>query len=162
MSQLKQAIEVLSNAFDIEVTKLHLRPEAQVLIADSFTNWYYQEDVYSFFILGNLHAQADYIMRTPVLRDFVLNVTDRASLQLVMFDVDREGLIKEIVSSVCYTKINPVDANKSLLIKEINEGLYINPEALTVLLKENFWILVLFLLTVFFQQTLYYQQLNEL
>jgi hypothetical protein len=162
MSQLKQTIEVISSAFDIEITKLHLRPEAQMLIADSFTNWYYQEDLYSFFILGNLHAQTDYIMRTPTLRDFVLNVTDRVSIQLVMFDIDREVLLKEVVLAVCSTKVNPVEANNSLLIKEINEGLYVNPGALTSLLKENFWILVLFLLTVFFQQTLYYQQLNEL
>ena len=162
MSNLEKAVSVVCTSFDIEITKLHLRPEVQMLIGDNFTNWYYQEDLHTFFVLGNLFNTSDYIQRTPVLMDFILNLTDRTSIQLAMVDIDRLALISEVVLAVCYTKVNPVETNKSLLIKEVNDGLYINPEALTILLKENFWLLVLYLLTVFFQQTQYYAQLNEL
>jgi len=69
----------------------------------------------------------------------------------IAFDeIQQNALIKTVVRAVTRNK---VQSENTLIIKEVAESIYVNPEVLTILLKDNFWMIVLYLVSLYFYQS---------
>lgn len=154
-------IEAVVESFDVEISKLKNNENMLLNVVESITGFYYAKDLHTFFILANLDKTVKDIYLSAILRDFILNLTDRVSFKMALSDISNDSLINAIVESVCRNKVNPRISNNSLINVELNESLYVSPEALTALLQDNFWLMVLFILIIFFQKTQVYESLLE-
>ena len=133
-TDLKKAISVVCSAFDIELSRLHLNDDRSNLIMGVFTEWYYSKDLHSYWILVNMYDMTDQILKSTALRDFVLNLAERANTMMTVQHINYDTLLDEVVTSVCRNKVNPSTEHQSLLVQELNDSIYVSPTVLRVLL----------------------------
>lgn len=153
-------IKLLAEAFDTEFARLP-NEEVAIRLANTFDALYRTTNFHTFFVMVNLKNITETIFGDEILRAFLLNLTDRFSflLDASSISVEKE-LIPTLVTAITRNKKPPNDDN-SLIIKEINAGLYIEEEVLTNILEHNFWIVVFYLLIMFYSRTNTYAVVNK-
>lgn len=156
--ELNDSIEAIVTAFDVEMVRTSISNEKTSLIIATFTEYYYDRDLHSFFILENIRTLTENIQRTPIVRDFTLSFVDRASLILSTKSINEDQLRATVTHAVCRNRIDVSNANVSLLSTDLNESFYTRSNLLNELLKDNFWLLVVYLVIVYFQQTSVFKQ----
>lgn len=156
--EFQATIEIVTDAFDIEITKI-ANENIVLSLIDTFESYYKSKDLYTFFIPINLKLLTEDIFTSPNFRDLVLNITDRVSLNLIS-SIDNTRLLNSIVKAVCINKVRP-ETESSLMSRELNESLYIKPDVLKELLSNNYWLMVFFILITYFYQTKVYKGLLE-
>lgn len=156
-------IAIIVNAFDIEVARQSNRDngEKTEYIVNRMTDLYNNTDLHTFFVLASLQETAESLFSDSIMQNFILNYVERVAMQLNVSDVDLVCLINSVVKAVCLNKTNPKHSdNDSLVFKKINESLYIDSEILKETLCDNIWLVFLYILIVFFQQTEIYKGLS--
>jgi hypothetical protein len=147
------------NQFDEEISRL---PEGKRFhsVMEHFTRLYLDTDIYKFFILYNLNRNADSIFSDTVIRDFTMNLTDRVSFLMTSKSDYDDMLINSLVTSITRNKPNPASQG-CYIDEETRSALYISEKDLTSLLKNNFWLLIIIVLSLFFNKTALYKQLIQ-
>lgn len=150
-------IGIVVESVDIEITRL---PNDKVVetIASYLFSLYLSTDYFAIFTLAGLQKTTVDICDVIIVRDFILNLTDRISLSLPLTEKDEDRFIKTLVRGICRNKTN---SDNSLFVKEINDSLYINPEVLTTCLKDNFWLIVVYIISIHFHKTQIYHTFKE-
>ena len=154
--QYSGAVAVVVNGFDREIVRC-FDETVSLNIIDRFTSLYYGVDLFSFFTAQNLKAVTEDFFTDDLLRRFLLNYVDRVSIDIASMELTYDDVfIGTIVEAV--TRNKPYAENShSLINKEVLSSLYINKEVLTSILKDNFWLAVLYLLLINFHQTSVYK-----
>jgi hypothetical protein len=158
---ISESITTIIESFDIEISRLSLNEKSLASVVELITNYYYNRDIYSFFALRNVKGYSEDLLNNVIYRDFILNLTDRVNILLLWDKKILDSLISNLVDGICRNKVNPSVQNNSLLVKEINESLYMSPDGLKNLLKDNVWLVILFLLIMFFQKSVTYKTLTS-
>lgn len=160
-TELDFYIDTVIECFDLEITRMSHNEKLVMKILDRVNEYYLTKDIPTFFVLVNLKNTTLEVFQDAELRDFVLQLTDKVSLLTTIAEFDYSILINSVVQAICRNKVNPEQSNESLINKELNASLFINPGILSSLLKDNSWLIVLFILTVFFQRSQVYRSLKE-
>lgn len=156
--ELNEAIEAIVAAFDIEMIRAAISNEKMALIITTFTEYYYDRDLHSFFILENIRTLTESIQRTPIIRDFTLSFVDRASIFLSTKSINEDQLRATVTQAVCRNRVDVGTSHVSLLSPDLNESFFTRSTLLNELLKDNFWLLIVYLVIVYFQQTSVFKQ----
>jgi hypothetical protein len=157
--ELNEAIESIIAAFDIEMIRTAVSNERLNLIMSTFTEYYYSRDLHTFFVLENIRSLTENTMKSTTIRDFTLSFTDRASILLSTKSIDEDKLRGTVVQAICRNRVDVGTSNVSLLVPDLNDSFFIRDTLLNDLLKDNFWLLVVYLVIVYFQQTSAFKQI---
>ena len=147
--ELMFVIDTTVQAVDIEVGRIYNEKELGV-VSDALFSLYRDTNYFNFFTLQSLKRLTEETYDSEYYRDFVLNVVDRISSSITYDEKDEDRLIKTVVRSICRNKI---DSTNSLIVKDVNDSIYVNPEVLETCLKANFWLIVLYFISIHFHKT---------
>lgn len=107
-------------------------------------------DLYSFFTLPRLKKLADDVLEDDVIRGFVLNLTERASLRLTAISgIIRTNISRTIASAVTDNKRPHVAGTAQLINVEVSDTLYTGEDELVTLLEDNYWVSILYIMTAY-------------
>jgi hypothetical protein len=155
---LKQFIRGVTSAFDAEVARISIsNPDYANQIGHAMMSRYLGENIHSFFVLSNLKDMTETIQRSPMLRDAIFNIADRASAHMAIIECDIETIHAYIVESVCRNRVDVTADNQSLISPDTNDALYIRPEILKILLASNYWLVCVWVLMMYFQHSTYFK-----
>jgi hypothetical protein len=150
IDRITKAVAAAVESFDIEVARLNKEDEA-VKVMSFFENLYRTTNLYSFYVPVNLTETTNHFLTDTTLRAFLLNYIERVSMSFAVKELSYDNIFLDLlVSHITLAKTHPESAY-SLINKEVLDSLYVNPEVLKSLLKDNFWLTVLYLLLVNFQ-----------
>lgn len=152
--ELEFVVNTIVESVDIEVTRIKANEKELGVVADHLFSLYRDTNYFNFFTLGHLKYLTEDVFDNEHFRDFMLNLTDRVNASLPYNDKDEDRLIKTVVRSVCRNK---TDTDDSLIIREVRDSIYVNPEVLYTCLKANFWLIVIYLLSIHFNKTEVYK-----
>lgn len=152
-TDLQQLIGILVKAYEAELSKLSYDTDRFKVVFDKMYEYYITTNLFSFYTLVNIKSIVDDTLSNVIFRDFFFNYVEHAMLDVKAKDLDLDGIINSIVDSVCATKVDPDRDNTSLLIKEMNQSLYVNASILKVLLKDNVWLMFLYILITKYYET---------
>jgi len=145
----------LIESFDIEIAKLELfdsGKDSSLVVIEYIMNLC-SEDHYKFFIMQSINDKVESVFTNAAIRDFVLNLTDRFSFLISCKDYYlTDELINSITASVTLNKPRP-DSDLSLINDELLETLYMPSATIRELLKDNFWLITLYLLVMVYTKT---------
>lgn len=147
--QLMQVVDIVIISVDVELSRLIVEKELTEAL-DYLIRLFLEKDYFSYFSLQSSAKTIEEIFERPVIRDYVLNLTERVSMTIAFDEIQQNALIKTVVRAVTRNK---VQSENTLIIKEVAESIYVNPEVLTILLKDNFWLIVLYLVSLYFYQS---------
>lgn len=148
--RMTKAIASVVESFDIEFARLE-NEETSVKILSSFVGLYGSTNLFSFFVPVSFQETTQYFMTDVTLRNFLLNYTERVSMSFATKDLTYdESFIDLMARHITLCKVSP-ESTYSLINKEVLNSLYVNQEVLKSLLRDNFWLTVLYLLLVNFQ-----------
>lgn len=142
---LKMIQDLVVESMDIEFTRV-VGEKHQMVVFDFLHRLHLTTNWYSFFLPINLVNLSREIYESEVLRDFILNLSERVSLGLAFQEFNLTYLINSIVVATCRTKINPQGNHKSLIPEQINQTIYVNQDHVRACLKDNFWLLIAYLM----------------
>ena len=161
--QLQKVIRIVIESFDTELVRLSMYNNDHSKHAISKTlDFYCNKDIFSFFTLLNLKEITEDIFTDAIYRDFLLNVTDRVNLSLSLEEFNNDWVINTIVQGLSNNRVDPQSTNDSLMNIEAQQSIYVNPEVLRHVLKHNCWVVMLFLVLVFFQNSQVYAGITKL
>lgn len=144
-------VSAVVESFDIEIARLEQKEDELLKVQAYFDGMYYSTNLYSFFVPVSFKEVTNYIFSDATLRQFMLNYVERVSMALKVRQLTYDDdLVKILTDAVTVSKSHP-DSQYCLINKEVIESLYVNPEVLQSMLKDNFWLVVLYLLLVNYQ-----------
>ena len=144
--------DIIILALDTEITKITNEEELEEVLSN-LLNSYYTRSSHSFFILISLKEITIETFSNIPIRDLILNIADRVSIQLSTQDFSKDRLINTITTGICYNRTNTNYINNSLISSDINNALFINQDTLNSCLRDNFWLVVLYLMLMFFHKS---------
>lgn len=150
--QLLFAISSVVRSFDAELIRM-IVPETSEKIVDAFMEMYHRVELYAFFTPLNIKYIYGTIFDDAVIRSFVLNITDRTSLDISTSNMDINKLYETLKEGCCLGKVNNNSSGYILMSNDVSSSFYIEKEVLSNQLKSNFWLIVLYLLLMNFHQT---------
>ena len=132
--ELAFVVTTVVESTDTEITRIVNEKELRIVL-DALYNLYHNTNYFSLFTLQSLKELTVDIFDSEPFRDFILNVVERVSVELPYSEIDENRLVQTIVRAVCRNKSH---TDNSLIIREIKESIFINPEVLQTCLKDNF------------------------
>lgn len=150
IDRMAKTVAAVIESFDIELARLDNTDEA-IKVMSFFENLYRTTNLYSFYVPLNLTETTNQFLTDTTLRAFLLNYVERVSMSFAVKELVYDSVFLDLlVSHIALAKAHPESAY-SLINKEVLDSLYVNPEVLRSLLRDNFWLTVLYLLLVNFQ-----------
>jgi hypothetical protein len=147
--ELTFVTDITVSAVDIEVYRIYNEKELSV-VSDALFALYRDTNYFNFFTLQALKRLTEETFDNEHYRDFILNVTERISSMLPYSEKDEDRLIRTIVRGICRNKS---ESSNSLIVKDVNDSIYVNPEVLETCLKANFWLIVVYIISIHFHKT---------
>lgn len=170
--QLNDINKLICESFDFEKIRLDLRQKTKpdnkeiTLVVAWIYQKYIEVDYAMFFTARQLQELTQEVFSTIELRSFVLNLTERVSNGLAVFP---EGTVEKFKSkikeSIDRTRTKAVDEegvplnNTSLISADILTSYYIGTEVVESILKDNFWLLVIYQLLQNLHHTVAFEHL---
>lgn len=144
--------DAVLQAFDQEVLRLGTNEKEVARIYDLFQSLHHTTRFHLFFMAASYEKLVDDIFMDPASTDFVLSLTDRVSLMMIADDPKNdERIVEQMVRGVTRNKASVESA--SLLNENLIKSIHQTSEDLTKLLKDNFWLIVVYFLVMYFQNT---------
>lgn len=156
--KLHPVVELITDAFDYEYVRIMLKSKMNdSKEGERINTWIYdlylKIDFFTFFTDQSLQKVVEEVFLDEYVRQFVLNVAERVTLGFDFLTGESvEAFRDNVVKSLIRTRPNP-ESNNSLLSPEIISSIYIEGEVLKVLLADNFWMIVLYVLLCNFHHT---------
>lgn len=154
-------VDIVTDSYDNEVMRV-LEPIASQKIVEWFIGKYHVTNIAAFFNLRHLKELTEEVQKDNGLWMFLMGVTDRVSLQtLVVRSPSFDPVMDSIVRALVRTKDQPDTDNYSLVPKELRSELYTKGDTLNTLLVNNYWLIILYILIVFFEKTQAYTAIKN-
>lgn len=151
--RLPYLVDSIVQAFDHETNRLFGKNEKDLArIYDLFLSLHHRTKFHTFFIASVYEKLTEEIFMDQVAMDFVLSLTDRVSLLTVTDDPEDDDQIVELmVRAVIRNK--PDIKSASLLNENLIKSIFQSADDLRQLLKDNFWLIVVYFLIMYFRNT---------
>lgn len=154
---LAYIVNACVSSFDTQLSLITNVKEYNTIVTN-IISWHSDIDISVFFVLSNLERVSVEVCENVSLRSFLLNMNDRINFTIMsMVDKYNNDFIDQFVKSIVSSRSK--DYSKSLLNSELNETLAINGDVLKSLLKENVWLLNLYIILMYFHETNLYKSL---
>lgn len=139
----------IDKLFKIELSRLTARNPDHAKRVVEFVMTLYMERLSTFFALSVIQDRVETINMNPMIRDFVLDLSEKFSFILTNSDLEGgEKLLFTVVESI---KRNHQKRNDiTLLNPSTADTLSFDDGVLRELLENNFWLLTLYLLVLYF------------
>jgi len=139
----------IEKLFQLELSRLSGKNPEHARRVLEFVITLYMEQISTFFTLSVIKDRAESINANSVIRDFVLDLSDKFSFMLTNAElVGGSKLLFTIVESVKRNHGEKTDF--TLLHPSLVESLQLDEKVLIDLLNDNFWLLTLYLLVLYF------------
>ena len=149
---LPTLVNTIVEAFDQEVSRLGPNEKEIARVYDLFLSLHHKSKFHVFFIASELDKLVEDIFMDQASTDFVLSLTERVSLMMVYPDPkDDAQIVEHMVRALIRNK--PGVDSASLLNEHLITSIYQSSEDLTKLLTDNFWLIVVYFLVMYFRNT---------
>ena len=149
---IEQVNFVGTNIFKLykgELSRLTLKNPEHGSRVQQFVLTLYMEQISTFFTLSVIQHRAEVINTDSIIRDFVLDLSEKFSFLLTNSELEiGDKLLVTIVESV--KKNHGRKTEYSLLHPSLVDSIAVEESVLVDLLKNNFWLLTLYLLILYF------------
>jgi hypothetical protein len=145
-------VDTVLQAFDQEVARLGSNEKEVARIYDLFLSLHHTTRFHLYFMAASYEKLVENIFMDPASTDFVLSLTDRVSLMILADEPKNDDkIVEHMVRGV--TRNKPDEGSASLLNENLIKSIHQTSEDLTKLLKDNFWLIVVYFLVMYFQNT---------
>lgn len=159
--QLKSVIRIIVQGFDIELARI-IDEKSQLKIVDNYIRLYHDSSYFTFFTLQNLKTLSLALFTDEIQRSFILNLTDRVSMGMITKELNYdERFLTSIVRGICNSKKEFSELKLSLMNEEVATAISVNPDMIRLVLIDNMWLTVIYLLLINFQQSSFFQTFTE-
>jgi hypothetical protein len=134
--------EAVLDAFRAEYG-LYILQDNEVNNLTSFFNYIVSINIFMFFTLDNIKEIVTYINNDVTTRNFILNLTDKATIEYLGKDGQLESIINDIVTMVEYNKNAP-----KLYDERLADSLVFDADDLTNTLSNNYFIVICYYLCI--------------
>lgn len=139
----------IEQLFKIELGRLTVRNPDHAKRVSEFVLTLFMERLSTFFTLSVIKDRAETINTNPAIRDFVLDLSEKFSFALTNSELEGgKKLLFTIVESI--KRNHQKRSNLTLLNPSTADTLTFDEEVLRELLENNFWLLTLYLLVLYF------------
>lgn len=146
--QCDQIIVDVVTSFEIELARIQSKPRLDKIVI-YFYGLHYDQPLFSFFTPVSVQTLTQDIFTDTVIRSFVLNLTERVSLLWSNSDLKYgDKFIDTFVNAICINKQPYSENTNSLINKEVLQSIEMVPDVFKSLLKDNMWLLIIYLLTI--------------
>lgn len=135
--------------YKAELSRLILKNPDHGSRVQQFVLTLYMEQISTFFTLSVVQHRAEVINTDSIVRDFVLDLSEKFSFLLTNSELENgDKLLVTIVESI--KKNHSKKSEYNLLHPSLVDSLEVNEPVLVDLLSNNFWLLTLYLLILYF------------
>lgn len=157
--ELSVVYNAVVNSFDDEMSRL-LPNEPTTRVTEYFAGLYHSVNLHSFFVPLCFKKLSEDIFSNELLRGFVLNLNDRVCVNIAGHDLSLDERFYETLAiALTRNKVKVDGVNFSAINREVLSSLYIGKEALLPFMKDNSWIVIIYVLLVNFKKTNVYKAL---
>lgn len=144
--QIDKVTEIVILAFEAEISRAANGANQRQLLS-KVTQWHYDKDFFTFFTGQAITDLAEEIFAFANTRAFILNITERVSLQLSSSDLQYdERFIGTFAKAIARNKVPYDDSGKSLINKEVQQSIETSEDVISTLLRSNLWLFVTYIL----------------
>lgn len=139
----------IQQLYKAELSRLILKNPEHGSRVQQFVLTLYMEQISTFFTLSVVQHRAEVINTDSIVRDFVLDLSEKFSFLLTNSELETgDKLLVTIVESVKKNHGRKTEYN--LLHPSLVDSIAVEESVLVDLLKNNFWLLTLYLLILYF------------
>lgn len=161
MEKLAKIVPFVVDSFDIELARV-FENKNQIKILDHYYGLYHSANYATFFTLRNLQNLSTIVFGDAVQRDFILSLSERVSISLALIDLPyQDKLVDHFVKAITVNKPEPRSQSACFMDQGTQESISLTADALRMVLMENFWLLITYLLLINFQRSVFFQKLSE-
>jgi len=153
MNEMSLAISKITNCFDAELIRIGVNDNDSEIVMVFFSELYFDSNLFTFFTLMNVKETVTKVFYNEVIRDFILNLTDRVCLSLLEDNIEFSKLVTLIKGAVKLNRSSDSTETNCLIPLEIRQSIYLNIEVLDDLLSSNAWLVVFYLVLANYQKT---------
>lgn len=151
--------DAIVNSFDDEMSRL-ISDELTKRVAEYFVGIYHNVNLHSFFVPMCFKKLSEDIFTNELLRGFVLNLNDRVCVNIAGGDLSlNEKFYDTLASALTKNKVKTDTSHFSMINPEVLSSLYIGKDALLPFMKDNSWLVIIYVLLVNFKKTNIYKAL---
>ena len=149
-------VDIILTSFDEEMARMMLSNEAMSkVLGEFFLERHLSRSCHVAFTTVNLYNIADQVMSNTHIRDFILELTDRVGVSISLSNLTIRALLESLVSGIISTRAAE-ENNQALMTPEIISSINISKESLEELFTDNIWIVVLYVLSMYLNHTVFY------
>lgn len=139
----------IQQLYKSELSRLILKNPEHGSRVQQFVLTLYMEQISTFFTLSVVQHRAEVINTDSIVRDFVLDLSEKFSFLLTNSELETgDKLLVTIVESI--KKNHGKKTEYNLLHPSLVDSIAVEESVLVDLLKNNFWLLTLYLLILYF------------
>lgn len=159
LSQLEILSTIIPESFDQEYNRniVDLRKND---IKAFFLGFYFESKFFTFSAPKTLIHFSTEIASNPIIRDFILNLTDRCLVLMSVEEMDFDSCCETLAAGLCTNKPPQTEAKYILLPDQVAQSLEVSTEELKRMFKNNAWLLVLYYLHLFMHKTTFFQEVK--
>lgn len=154
--ELYAIFDIVSNSLDVEISRV-LDEENLKHISGRLLDFYYKTELHNFFLPLSLKDVTESIFTSVPMRDFILAVTRRSYLEINSLLPDIDALVHSVVSTTELTVNRAGKPDNSLIPKHLYESIYVDKDVVNVCLKNNTWLVILYLCLSNLHNTVYFK-----
>lgn len=146
--QLELFIEYIVSNFDITIMQ---EIDKDKEFSRKILALYYEFIASTFFVESNLNNLSELYSTDKTFKYYIDLLVEKVSLLTTVQEIPYESLINTFMEGICKNKNE--STGSSLINEQHKELIKIDEEYLNQILKDNFWILVIYTLLLFFDRT---------
>lgn len=148
----------IASLFDQELIRLQKKSSNATEKVIAFVVSLYFDSITTFFSVSVVESNASKMNEDAVIRDFLLDLSEKFSFSITNMDMDNgERLLNTVIESV--SRVHMVQQPEySFINQKVLESIQFDKSTLTLALENNFWLLTLYLLVLFFKQTMTFKE----
>ena len=159
--QCEQVTVDIVSSFENELSRIQNKTSIDKIIVFIY-GLHYDQQLYSFFTPISVKTLTEDVFTDTVIRSFILNLTERLSLLWSNSELEySDKFLDTFVSAICTNKQPYGEKTNSLINREVLESIEMVPDVFKALLKDNMWLLIIYLLTINLHRSNILQALKE-
>lgn len=154
-----EVINIFISSFDSELVRLTKTESVAINVIEKITNIALTINPYGFFNAIIIKDITEKILEDKDFLQFLFNVTIKTKTTLSLNDVSEQDVINLLKESICNSVGNK--SKESLLPRQIAQFTSVDEDFYTEVSSNNFWLIVLFVVVLFFQDTSIWSTLDN-
>jgi hypothetical protein len=159
---LNLIVDDVLRAFEIELMRQQDETLRQALL-EQVLKLFFDTNLYAFFTPVHLESLTTRVFSNGLLRDFVLNLTERSTFFWTNSDISfDETLCSTVAKAITVSKKYPADSKGMCLIPEsIAASISASTETVSAALLYNPWLLVCYILVMHFASSEIFAEISK-